>query len=341
MNDAALLARLKERYWHLLVHRCQVARPNDFVKFNWFDEELVVFNDHGEFLAFDNICPHRGARIFTDPEGNKHLRCAYHGWSYRKGRFFAPFPQLFDETQLARARFRTLQLQWCGDFLFGSVDPIASLQEQLGETASVLIGISAAIAATYSTNRFEWQSDWQIAIENAIEEYHTAVGLVHPATFGKHHLSKGHDEFHALSSIFRCEYSNPHTVSQLRRLKRLFDIEFQWAGYQSIYLFPFAMIGSTFGYSYALQHFFPSSAVGKCHFTSHMLTSRLKEDVQSEVLAPFFAASDEMNRTIFQEDHAICGRVSEHSLRSDFAPIFAESERKIAKFREWLKQAAN
>ncbi len=40
-----------------------------------------------------------------------------------------------------------------------------------------------------------------------------------------------------------------------------------------------------------------------------------------------------MNRKVFEEDHAICKRVSPTSLAPGFTPIFAESEGKIARFR--------
>ncbi len=340
MTDEGLARLLQRKYWHLLVHRSQIAHQNDFVRFDWFDEEIVVFNDHGEILVFDNVCPHRGARIFVDNEGNQRLRCGYHGWSYQQGRFFAPFPQQIDEAELARARYRTLRYEWCGDFLFAAIDPLNSLTDQLGGMWKLLADVSASIAKPYSTNVFIWESDWRIALENALEQYHTAVGLVHPGSFGKHATTAGHDEFFATNSAYRCEYANPRTVGQLRKLSRFFDVQFQWEGYQSIYLFPFSMIGSTFGYSYALQNFFPSSIKNQTYFSSRMLTSKLAAGIKPQILDSFFASSAEINRKIFEEDHAICQRVSPRSLDNDFVPILAASEVKIAHFRDWLKRAA-
>ena len=162
---------------------------------------------------------------------------------------------------------------------------------------------------------------------------------MHPDSFGKHAFTAGYDEFFGRNSVFRSEYSDPRTAHQLRGLRRLFDISYQHEGYQSIYLFPFSMIGSTYGYSYALQNFFPSAREGLCKFTSRMLTSKLKAGGKPEVLASFFTSSDEMNRKVFEEDHAICKRVVQKSLEPTFNAIFAESEVKIARFRKWIREA--
>jgi phenylpropionate dioxygenase-like ring-hydroxylating dioxygenase large terminal subunit len=339
MNDLSLAA-LRNDYWHLIGHRCQVAQPGQFIKLDWFDEEIVAYNDHGDVLVFDNVCPHRGARIFTEREGSRRLRCDYHGWSYQRGRFLAPFPSDLDEAQVRDARFNVLQHEWCGDFLFAGIAPRRSLRDQLGGLKEILIEIGASIAQPFATDAFVWESDWQIGVENAIEQYHTAVGIVHPATFGKHRLTTGEDEFFSTNSVYRCEYVDQRTNRQLQRLRRHFDLTFQHPGYLSILVFPFAMIGSTYGYSYALQHFFPGPHPNTSHFSTRMLTARLSSDAKPEVLEPFFESTRAMNRLIFDEDHAICRRVSPKSLGRSFRPVLAASEAKIARFRTWLDEAA-
>src|SRR5262245_20600050 len=123
--------RLKERYWHLLGHRSALSKSGDFLRFEWFDEEIVAFNDQGTIVVFDNVCPHRGARIISACDGNQKLRCPYHGWTYHAGKFHAPFPQQIAPEDLRRARFNTFEQKWCGDFLFCAVDPIETLESQL------------------------------------------------------------------------------------------------------------------------------------------------------------------------------------------------------------------
>jgi phenylpropionate dioxygenase-like ring-hydroxylating dioxygenase large terminal subunit len=338
MNDASLNA-LRRRYWHLITHRCQVDKPGDYLRLEWFNDEIVVFNDQGTIFVFDNICPHRGARIFDAADGNKILRCGYHGWAFRNGRFHAPFPSEFAPEDLARAKFNTFETAWCGGFLFASEDPDMTLQEQLGGLGPLLEQVSESIAAPHSLYSFTWQSDWRIALENALEEYHTAVGLIHPGSFGRIKPGDGSNELFGKNSVYRCIFRDGRTVRQLERLRRLFDLKMQHPGYMSIYLFPFAMIGSTYGYSYAIQHFTPGRTTDECHFSSRMFSSRLREGANAGVLASFFDSSAQLNRQVFDEDHAICRRVSRKSLAPPFEPILAKSEVKIRRFREAVADA--
>ena len=129
-------------------------------------------------------------------------------------------------------------------------------------------------------------------------------------------------------------------ASNMERLRRLFDLKMQHPGYMSIYLFPFAMIGSTYGYSYAIQHFAPGRTNDECHFSSRMYSSRLREGANAGVLASFFDSSAQLNRQVFDEDHAICRRVSRKSLTPPFEPILATSEVKIRRFREAMADAS-
>ena len=43
-------------------------------------KEVAACNVGGRVFVFDNICPHRGARIFKRAHGNMPLRCPYHGY---------------------------------------------------------------------------------------------------------------------------------------------------------------------------------------------------------------------------------------------------------------------
>ena len=338
MNDGQL-STLRRRHWHLVTHRCQIEKPGDYLRIEWFADEIVAFNDQGNVLVFDNICPHRGARIFDANDGNQLLRCRYHGWAFRNGRFHVPFPSEFAAEDLARAKYNTFETAWCGGFLFASEDPRTTLEEQLGGVGPLLETISESIARPHSLYSFTWQSDWRIALENAIEEYHTAVGLIHPDTFGRIKVSSGSNEFFGKNSVFRSTLQATRTARQLDRLQRFFDLKVQHPGYMSIHLFPFAMIGSTYGYSYAIQHFMPGRTNSECHFASRMFESRLQSDANPEILANFFDSSSKLNRQVFDEDHAICRRVSQQSLTPSFTPILAESETKIRRFRQSVAEA--
>ena len=56
--------RLFEKYWHLICHRRELPNDGDFLKFKTPIGDVIVFNDCGDYVAFDNRCPHRGALIY-------------------------------------------------------------------------------------------------------------------------------------------------------------------------------------------------------------------------------------------------------------------------------------
>ena len=67
---AVQIETLIRDYWHLVAHRSELANPGDFVRLDWAAGELVLHNDEGEIVAFDNLCPHRGGRFFTEDRGS-------------------------------------------------------------------------------------------------------------------------------------------------------------------------------------------------------------------------------------------------------------------------------
>jgi phenylpropionate dioxygenase-like ring-hydroxylating dioxygenase large terminal subunit len=152
-------------------------------------------------------------------------------------------------------------------------------------------------------------------------------------------MSEGADQFFGKNALFRCEYLDPGTVKKLKGLRRFFDLPQQFEGYQILHLFPFSTLASTFGYSYALQTFLPSDQPHRTHFTSRLMTSRLKDGMKPEVLASFFDSTAQMNKTVFDEDHAICQRVSPRALSPDFGPLLGLHEAKVSHFRQALKEA--
>ena len=52
-------------YWHPIAHTSELQNDRDFIRFEIKDFEVLVINDKGNYVAFDNLCPHRGARFFT------------------------------------------------------------------------------------------------------------------------------------------------------------------------------------------------------------------------------------------------------------------------------------
>ncbi|XP_077246419.1 pheophorbide a oxygenase family protein with Rieske 2Fe-2S domain-containing protein [Tasmannia lanceolata] len=86
-----------------LIEDLNPSRPTPF---QLLGREIVLWKDNksGEWIAFDDRCPHRLAPLSEgriDEEGN--LQCSYHGWSFDLGGSCARIPQASVEGPEARA----------------------------------------------------------------------------------------------------------------------------------------------------------------------------------------------------------------------------------------------
>lgn len=329
--------QLWEENWHLLAHRSELAQPRDFVRFDVAGREVVLHNDGTSIVAFDNRCPHRGARIFDDDAGNERFLCRYHGWSYAKGRVFVADKQSLAHCPLDQLTLNTLHIRWIGDFAFVSQAPCQSLDTQLAGLAPMLETISHGIGGRWDFNRYTYEADWRIALENALEPYHLAS--IHPETLNTLKLTPGENRYYGRNSIWSSPLGDERIARRMKSLSRLFDLPHQFEGYESLYLFPFTMISSTFGFSQSIQNFLPSKTPGMAHFTSRLFTGRLKPSTKPELVASLMESSATMNRAVFDEDHDICKRVPIDTWSMEPPRFWSASEEKLLHFRRSYQEA--
>jgi phenylpropionate dioxygenase-like ring-hydroxylating dioxygenase large terminal subunit len=313
-------------YWHLVAHRSELANPGDYVRLSWAAGDLVLYNDEGAVIAFDNVCPHRGGRFFVEDRGNARAICPYHGWSVRGGEVRVARREQFTACDLKKAVLSRFQTAWCGDFLFVGVDPVMSLERQLDVFGTRLSDIAYDIAAPRDLYKIDFQANWRVAVENALEAYH--VNSIHPDTLAPMALCEDTDSFAGLNSAFHAKVGNQRTARGLAALRRFFDLRAGFEGYCTYYIFPFAMVSSTYGYSYSLQTFFPTAEQHRSWFYSRLFSSRAAEgtDDFSETL---LGATIRANHQIFDEDHEICRRVSHHYDMNSPDRIYASSEERV------------
>ena len=147
-------------------------------------------------------------------------------------------------------------------------------------------------------------------------------------------LGPGQNQYFGRNSIWSSELGDDRLAKRMRALSRLFDLSHQFEGYQSLYIFPFTMISSTFGFSQSVQHFLPSATPNKSFFTSRLFTGLLKDSVKEELISSFMASSATMNRLVFDEDHQICKRVDVDTWSMQPPRFWSASEEKILHFRK-------
>ena len=321
-------------YWHLVAHRSELAEPGDFVRLDWAAGELVLHNDEGQIIAFDNVCPHRGGRYFVEDRGNARAICPYHGWAVRGGEVRVARREQFTACDLQKAVLNRFQTEWCGDFLFVGIAPVMSLADQLAAFCSPLSDISRDILGARDVYAIDFQANWRVGVENALEGYH--VNSVHPQTLAPMALCDDADSYAGLNSAYHARIGHARTARGLEGLRRFFDLRAGFDGYCAYYLFPFAMVSSTFGYSYSMQTYFPAAEQHRSRFTTRLFAGRSALGAES-VAETLLNAAAPFNRQVFDEDHEICRRVSHlYDLDSD-ARIYASSEARVRRLAETLR----
>lgn len=262
----------------LFGHASEVSKPGDYKLLPCgFDiDQIAVCNVDGETLrAFDNVCPHRGARIFPGFHGygNGAPRCAYHG-------------RVTQPEDMCASLFNI------GGWLFvkGGRTP-ASLP-----VLAFLNG--AGPLRVHGRVHLEMNCHWTVAVENALEHEH--VPTVHGNSLAKLRLREialscadTGDSIQTFSTATR--RSRDHD----RRVPGTKDFDYKHA-----LIFPFTAVSSTRGWTYSMQHYLP-----RPDGTTLFLHTLLVPADAPESLNFFYDSVLRLNRQVFEEDAAICERV--------------------------------
>jgi len=324
---------LFEPFFHFACHRSELKQHNSYVLLNLFGNDIIVYNDNGNIICFDNICPHRGAPFLCgrENEGCEKLQCPYHGWQYDNGKLIIPNRNQFRHEELENIDLLRYETEYCGDFVFIAKTPHFTLNEQLGDFYEILEKISYSIDSKIDLNRNAFDANWKISLENALENYH--VPSVHPNTLAPLELSNGEIKFDRLNSIWISDIKNKKVFTKLKRLNHIFDESiFRKENYFSIYLFPFSMISSTFGYSYAFQSFFPDTPQSTSFYSR---TYSVKSKLDTE---PFYNSVKGVNRQIFDEDIRVCNMLQKALKGKELDFVYSELEKRIVNFQSNYNQ---
>ena len=320
---------LFEKFYHFGCHISELPKKSSYIKLNVFENEVIIYNDNEEIICFDNVCPHRGTPFICEDknQGCQKLVCPYHGWSYANGKLVIPNRNQFNNDEVSNRDLFKYKIEKVGNFIFFSKKPIMNIKEQLGNFYSILEKISKSIDKKIDLNKNTFLSNWKIALENALENYH--VPYVHPDTLAPLGLSNGIMEFESLNSLWISEISNEKAFKKLQKLKTFFrnDI-FYKENYFSMYLFPFGMISSTFGYSYAFQSFFPNTSAETSFYSR---TYSVHSELNTEA---FYESVKDINRQIFNEDISVCNLLQKSLKNRETNFVYNKMEKRILSFQK-------
>lgn len=287
-------------HWTLVAHRSELAEPGAFVVLPWAaNAEVALANMGGVIVAFDGRCPHRGARIYAGPHwrGTREPRCIYHG-------------RLATATNVKR--YPTKEV---GGWIFAR-DDRAGPQPPAWDQALVRFLCEAPPLVVHSALAYTIDCHWTVAIENVLDYEHVAG--VHPQSLGKLciepvalHTSRDGSSLHE----FKSEHRRLAALASFFQHRAPFD-------YAHAHFHPYAALSSTRGWTYSLQHYFPT-ADGKTRFFHRLYAAPSKLPIPE-----FFDSVQRMNAKIFKEDAEVCAEVP-----PGHAGRLGPSEERIVHFR--------
>lgn len=340
MNDSADLAasldvKCIEKYWHCVGHEVEFPSHLDFRRILIGEHDLFIHNHGGSLRAYVNKCPHRGAKLILKTVGSCSLVCPYHGWSFQPSGTSVPrFDTFVVDTDPREAVLDQWALVRIGGFIFIAYHPVMSLEAQLGEFAcNMLLEIGDSLGAYHGEQVINFSCNWKLAVENALESYH--IRSIHVKTLGSLNLEDGIDICWDWSSLWQSAGRNERITRLAKHIRKSIKQCSEINGYMSLYLFPFAMLSSTEGLSFALQTYFPLPCQLKntTYVSTHLYSPALLNISMKNALMEFYDSTAKVNNMIFHEDADICSHMSLSSWSFDPLRWCSGLESKVQHFR--------
>lgn len=198
-TDPALFELERERVfaraWLYVAHDSELPDPGRFVTRTLAGRPVFALRgDDGSIRVFHNRCPHRGARLFIERDGNcgRRVVCPYHAWSFAHDGADArvPLPEGYAGTRLAP---EAIALEPVGSvashrgFVFARIAADGpSLAEWLGGAALCLddmVDRAPADRLEIAPGCFRQiqRSNWKLFLENLNDTLHPR--LVHMPSY--------------------------------------------------------------------------------------------------------------------------------------------------------------
>ena len=170
--------------WLFLGHASELKNPNDYLTRSVGGQEVIFNRDRkGEFHAFFNVCPHRGAQVAREKCGNTiAFKCFYHGWAFNNNGKFSTrsqpgvYPPDFGEdgsVDLAAVP----RLESYRDFFFVNFDigavPLPEYLAQSKEMFDILADHSPnGMEIVGGVQEYSIRANWKLLVENSYDGFH-------------------------------------------------------------------------------------------------------------------------------------------------------------------------
>jgi len=201
------MMKIFQKCWLYVGHESELAAVGDFKTRTIAQRSLIFLRDrNGEVRCFLNICPHRGAQICRQREGNaRSFGCMYHGWVFENtGRVLSVAePETYPKDFSADGRNDLVpapRFEQYRGFWFVNFDAEAESLSDYLAGAKGYIDVIVDQAATGmqvvgSIQEYSARANWKLLAENSTDILH--VEALHPtyldliATNSKGQIKRG------------------------------------------------------------------------------------------------------------------------------------------------------
>ena len=178
--------RIFRRSWNFVGREDQIPHPGDYFTLEMFGESFIFIRDRSDRIhAFANTCRHRGCRLLSGEGNRASIICPYHAWTYGPNGDLIGMRGMEKTANFDAADYGLIPLRlesWAG-FLFLNLDETAGpLQDYLGDLPEQFSSYGFSDMVCVRRKEYDLACNWKLYIENAMEDYHTA--MVHNASIG-------------------------------------------------------------------------------------------------------------------------------------------------------------
>lgn len=187
-TDREILARERaeifNKCWLFIGHETEIPEIGDYKRKKVGGRNLLfIHSNDGEIRALFNTCPHRGALVARENEGNSRVfRCFYHAWSFKNdGELVGMpgqdgFPEGFNDDGTKNMKAVTRVESYRG-FVFINFDQDAiSLDEYLGNAKEyidlVVDQSESGLESLGGVQEYSVRTNWKLLAENSVDLYH-------------------------------------------------------------------------------------------------------------------------------------------------------------------------
>ncbi len=201
--------------WLFFAPAYELKKPGDFITKKIANIPIVVIqNEENKPRAFINICPHRGATLFSEPCGHSkssQIMCPYHGWVFSEDGSIRSMsgPPPKEASACEKYSLQLVQLVSYQGLLFVHIDPKA---KPFSEALAPLLGIwdkNQIDFAAYEApieKRVLGNFNWKVWVEGFQECYHCYH--VHPQLKNDFMLKEYEIVNYDLFSVHSCKRKN-------------------------------------------------------------------------------------------------------------------------------------